>query len=259
MTRRCGLYAALALMAALLFAPGPAAAAEPVKVFAAASLKTALDKIGVAWTAKDASQSIVAVYAASSALARQIEQGAPADIFISADLDWANELERKGLLRAGSRQVLAGNELVLIAPAGSGLHLDLKPGVDLAGALSGGKLAVADVAAVPAGKYAKAALQSLGLWAAAEPALAQAENVRAALALVAHGEARLGIVYASDARSEAKVEVAGTFLAASHPPIVYPMAIVGASANAGAEALAVFLISPEAKAILAAEGFTAAP
>ena len=235
------------------------ASAEPVKVFAAASLKTALDDVAKAWSAQNPAHTVVTSYAASSALAKQIANGAPADLFLSADLDWMDDLASKELLAPATRKSLLGNTLVLVAPAGSGVKLDLKPGADLSGALAGGKLAVADVKAVPAGKYAKAALENLGLWSAAEPALAQAENVRAALALVAHGEARLGIVYATDAKSESKVEVIGTFPEASHPPIVYPVAQLKASTNAGAAAFEVFLEGPEAAAIFKADGFAVLP
>ncbi len=233
---------------------GPAAA-EPVRVFAAASLKTALDKVGVAWSASGAGRSMLASYAASSALARQLEQGAPADVFISADLAWMDEVERQGLLTPGSRRALLGNTLVLVAPAGSSVRLALTKGADLAGALQGGRLAIGDVKAVPAGVYAKAALENLGLWAGVADKLAQAENVRAALALVARGEAPLGIVYGSDAKSDARVEIAGSFPAASHPAIIYPAAVLKASGNPDAAAFLAFLASPEAGRIFVAEGF----
>jgi molybdate transport system substrate-binding protein len=232
------------------------ARAEPVKVFAAASLKTALDDVGKAWLAGNPGKALSTSYAASSALAKQIEAGAPADLFVSADLDWMDELEQAGLLTSGSRKALLGNSLVLVATAGSGVKLGLTPGVDLAGALAGGKLAVADVKAVPAGKYAKAALVSLGLWASVERSLAQSENVRAALALVARGEAPLGIVYGSDARSEPKVEVVAVFPATSHPPIVYPVALIKGSTSSDAAAFLAFLSTSQANAIFAAGGLT---
>lgn len=245
----------LAIAGVLAVAGAGAAAAEPVKVFAAASLKNAIDAVGAAWSAKDKSKSIVATYAASSALAKQIEQGAPADVFISADLDWMDYLAKKSLIVDATRRSLLGNTLVLVAPAGSGVKLELKQGVDLAGALAGGKLAVGDVKAVPAGKYAKAALEKLGAWAAVEPSLAQSENVRAALTLVARSEAKLGIVYGTDAKVEPKVEVVAVFPEDSHAPIVYPDAVVAASKNADAKAFVEFLSSDEAKAIFAAQGF----
>ena len=250
---------AIALVAGLSGPAATPASAEPVKVFAAASLKTALDDVAKAWSAANAGKSVTSSYAASSALAKQIAEGAPADIFISADLDWMDELDKKGLLATGTRKSLLGNTLVLIAPAGSGVKLELKSGADLVGALAGGKLAVADVKAVPAGKYGKAALESLGLWAGVEGSLAQAENVRAALALVARAEAKLGIVYATDAKSEGKVEVVAVFPASSHPPIVYPAAQLKASANADAAAFLAFLQGPEAAAIFKADGFEVLP
>ena len=249
----------MALAAALAPLTATLARAEPVKVFAAASLKTALDKTVAAWVAANAGKSVTANYAASSALAKQIEQGAPADLFISADLDWMDELAGKGLLADGSRKSVLGNVLVLVAPAGSGVKLDLKAGADLVGALAGGKLAMADVKAVPAGKYGKQSLTSLGLWSGVESSVAQAENVRAALALVARGEAKLGVVYATDAHSEPKVEVVGVFPETSHAPIVYPAALLKASVNPDAAAFLTFLESPEAAIFFKSEGFAVLP
>jgi molybdate transport system substrate-binding protein len=243
------------LSLAILLGSTAAAAAEPVNVFAAASLKNALDAVSEAWKV-EAGKEARNTYAASSALAKQIEQGAPADIFISADLDWMNYLDEKKLIKAGTSKVLLGNALVLVAAKGTGLKLALKPGADLAGALAGGKLALGDVKGVPAGKYAKAALEKLGLWASLEASLAQSENVRAALALVARGEARLGIVYATDARAEPMVEVVGVFPDDSHPPIVYPAAVISSSTNPDAEAFVTYLSSPKAQEIFTAQGFT---
>lgn len=253
------LFMSALVLGAVLAAPVADLRAEPVKVFAAASLKNALDEVGAAWTKSDAAKSITSSYAASSALAKQIEQAAPADVFISADLDWMNYVEERKLLKDGTRKTLLGNALVLVAAKGSGIQIELKQGADLAGALDGGKLAVGDVKAVPAGKYAKAALESLGLWASVESSLAQAENVRAALALVARGEAKLGIVYSTDAKAEPEVEVAGTFPEDSHPPIVYPVAVIATSTNPDAQAFLEFLSSPEAGAIFTAQGFTVLP
>lgn len=253
------LLLSLAFMGAVATASFTEVRAEPVKVFAAASLKNALDDVGAAWTKKDAAKSIAATYAASSALAKQIEQAAPADVFVSADLDWMNYVEERKLIKHGTRKTLLGNALVLVAAKDSGIKIELKKGADLAGALAGGKLAVGDVKAVPAGKYAKAALESLGLWASVEGSLAQAENVRAALAFVARGEAKLGIVYATDAKAEPQVEVAGTFPEDSHPPIVYPVAVIATSTNPDAQAFLDFLSSPEAGAIFTAQGFTVLP
>ena len=232
-----------------------AAWADPVKVFAAASLKNAVDAVGALWTSKDKTKTILATYAASSALAKQIEQGAPADVFISADLDWMDHLSQKKLTAEATRKTLLGNALVLVAPAGSGIKLELAAGADLAGKLADGKIALADIKAVPAGKYAKAAFDKLGLWSSIEANVVQSENVRAALALVARSEAKLGVVYATDAKAEPKVEVVATFPADSHAPIVYPVAVTAASTNADAKAFVDFLSSDEAKAIFAAQGF----
>ena len=243
------------LSVAILIGFAAQAPAEPVNVFAAASLKNALDAVSQAWKA-EAGKETKNTYAASSALAKQIEQAAPADIFISADLDWMKYLEDKNLIKPSTRKVLLGNTLVLVAAKGSGLKLELKPGADLAEALAGGKLSIGDVKAVPAGKYAKAALEKLGLWASVEASLAQSENVRAALAFVARGEAKLGIVYGTDAKAEEKVEVAGVFPEDSHPPIVYPAAVISSSKNADAEAFVTYLSSPKAQEIFTAQGFT---
>jgi len=243
------------LSLAILAGVAVQATAEPVNVFAAASLKNALDAVSQAWKA-EAGKETKNTYAASSALAKQVEQAAPADVFISADLDWMNYLAEKKLVKEDTRKVLLGNQLVLVATKGSGTKLELKEGADLAGALAGGKLAVGDVKAVPAGKYAKAALEKLGLWASVQKSLAQSENVRAALALVARGEAKLGIVYATDAKAEKEVEVAGVFPEDSHPPIVYPAAVIFSSKNPDAEAFVTYLSSPKAQEIFTAQGFT---
>jgi molybdate transport system substrate-binding protein len=226
-----------------------------VTIFAAASLKTALDEASVAWKAGTGKETTNA-YAASSALAKQIEAGAPADIFISADLDWMRYLADRKLIAEGTEVRLLGNALVLVVPAGSTAAVTIAPGFDLAGLLKGGRLAVADVKAVPAGKYAKAALQSLGAWQGVENSLAQAENVRAALKLVSTGEAAAGIVYQTDAREDENVKVLGTFPADSHPPIIYPAARLAASSNADAVAFLQFLQSPTAQDIFKAHGFT---
>ncbi|QIG47105.1 molybdate ABC transporter substrate-binding protein [Nordella sp. HKS 07] len=243
------------LSAAILVGLAGHASAEAVNIFAAASLKNALDAVSEAWKA-EAGKETKNTYAASSALAKQIEQGAPADVFISADLDWMNYLKEKKLIKADTRKELLGNALVLVAAKDSGLKLELKEGADLAGALAGGKLAVGDVKAVPAGKYAKTALEKLGLWASVEKSLAESENVRAALALVARGEAKLGIVYATDAKAEKEVEVVGVFPQDSHAPIVYPAAVIVSSKNPDAEAFVSYLSSPKAQEIFTAQGFT---
>ncbi len=231
--------------------------AKTITVFAAASLKNVLDEAAKTFTTGTGTR-VTAAYAASSALARQFENGAPADLFISADQEWMDHLAGKGLIAKDTRVDLVGNRLVLIAPAGSPTALGLEPGVDLAAALGDGRLAVADVKAVPAGKYARAALEHLGAWSGVADRLAQAENVRAALALVAQAEAPLGIVYATDAKAEPKVRVVAVFPASSHPPIVYPGAVVASSPDVGgAKTFLDFLSSREAAAIFAAHGFTA--
>ena len=215
---------ALTLLAAVA-APSSSAEAQttPVLVFAAASLKTALDAIMAQWRA-ETGRAVAASYAASSALARQIAQGAPAHLLISADLEWMDYVADKGAIRKETRVNLLGNALVLVGKPGAP-SIEIKPGFDLASRLDGGRLAVGEVSSVPAGRYAKAALQSLGAWQSVESKLAQAENVRAALLLVARGEAPLGIVYRSDAVAEKAVEIQGAFPADSHPPIVYPAAL----------------------------------
>jgi molybdate transport system substrate-binding protein len=234
--------------------PG-AAAEEKVTVFAAASLKNALDDVNAAWKAETGKEAAIS-YAASSALARQIEQGAPADIFVSADLDWMKYLSDKGLTREDSEVELLGNRIVLIAPSDSGAATAIAPGFDLAGLIGDSRLAIADVKAVPAGKYGKAALEELGGWSSVESKVAQAENVRAALKLVATGEAALGIVYATDAVAEPAVKVIGTFPEDSHPPIVYPAALTAESKNGDAAAFLRYMQSAKAKELFEAQGFT---
>lgn len=241
------------MLAAGLFAAS-AQASDRVIVFAAASLKNALDEVGKAWLAETGRQAAFS-YAATSALARQIEQGAPADIFVSADLDWMSTLNSRGLVKAGSIVELLGNEIVLVAPKDSPAQAAIAPGFDLAGIVGDGRLAMADVKAVPAGKYGKAALEALGVWNGIEPRIAMAENVRAALKLVALGEAPAGIVYATDAKAEPGVRILGTFPAGSHPPITYSAALVAASGNADAPVFLDFLQGGKAQAIFAQQGF----
>ncbi len=235
----------------------PAAAqTKPVLVFAAASLKTALDDINAQY-AQDSGRPKAAIsYAASSTLAKQVEAGAPADIFISADLDWMDYLAKKDLIKPETRKTLLGNRLVLVAPAASAGSVDIKPGFALASLLQGGKLAMADTRAVPAGKYGQAALESLGVWPQVSGSVAQAENVRAALALVARGEAPYGIVYQTDAASEPGVKIAGTFPENSHPPIVYPIALLKDSANPEAAAFLAYVVSAKATPLFEKQGFT---
>src|SRR6185437_4624073 len=197
-----------------------------------------------------------ASYAASSTLAKQIEQGAPADIFVSADLDWMNYAAARKTINEATRVNLLGNSLVLIAPKDSRIdHVTIAQGFDLAKLAGDGRIATGDVKAVPVGKYAKAALQKLGAWDAAAPKLAMAESVRAALTLVARGEAVLGIVYATDARVEPQVKIVGTFPADSHPAIIYPVAATNAAGPGATDYLA-FLHSQAAKTIFEKYGFT---
>jgi molybdate transport system substrate-binding protein len=243
-----------AAAALFLLAPLQAAAADLV-IFAAASLKNALDAAAADWTEATGEATVIS-YAASSALAKQIEEGAPADIFFSADLDWMKYLTDRKLVAEGSEIRLLGNEIVLIASADSKAETTIAKDFALATFLGDGKLAMGDVKAVPAGKYGKAALESLGVWSSVEGRVAQAENVRAALKLVATGEAPLGIVYRTDARAEPEVKVVGTFPSDSHPPIIYPVAITAGSKKPDAAALVTFLQTAKAQDIFKAQGFT---
>lgn len=243
----------LAGLAAAL-TPALARAGGPITVFAAASLQESLTAAGAAWTAKSGTP-VRFSFGASSAIARQIDQGAPADLFLSADEEWMDWLEGKGGIVRSTRRRLLSNQLVLIAPAGSKATLRIGPGMPLAKALGNGRLAVADPTSVPAGKYAKASLSSLGAWSEVEDLLLPGENVRAALAYVARGEAPLGIVYATDAKAEPKVRVVGVFPESSHPPIVYPGAVTASSRNGGAAAFLGFLQGPQASTIFKRYGF----
>ena len=229
-------------------------AAEKINVFAAASLKNALDAVSTSWKAETTKEAAL-TYAASNALAKQIEAGAPADIFVSADLTWMKYLTDKNLVAKGSDVELLGNEIVLVAAKDSKIDLKIESGFNLAGAVGAGKLAMANVDSVPAGKYGKAALEKLGVWASVEGKVAQTENVRAALKLVDLGEAPLGIVYATDAKADAAVKVVGTFPADSHPSIIYPAGVIAASKNPDAAEFLKFLQSDKAKAIFEAQGF----
>jgi len=250
--RKIWLAAVLAVQA-LVLPPAQAAPRAPL-VLAASSLQEALSEAADAWAARRHDRPVLS-FAASSALARQIEAGAPADLFISADEEWMNHVAAKGLTRPGTRAPLVGNRLVLVAPAGSPLHLKIAPGFALARALGGGRLAMADPDAVPAGKYGKAALTRLGVWPQVAGSLARAENVRAALALVERGEAPLGIVYASDAAASRGVRVVGQFPASSHAPITYPIAVLRAATSPDTAAFRRFLLSAEGQAIFARHGF----
>lgn len=244
------------LFAVLAGAPHAAAAQDTLTVFAAASLKNALDDTNVAFT-KATGVKVTASYAASSALAKQIEQGAPADIFVSADLQWMAYVAEHKLIKPDTRVNLLGNRLVLIAPLDSKLDkVDIGQGFDIAKLAGDGRIAVADVKAVPAGLYAKAALEKLGAWKAAEPKLAMAENVRATLAFVARDETPIGIVYETDAKVEPKVKIVGVFPAGSHEPVIYPVAATAASTNGAVTRYLAFLRSGTAKAIFEKYGFS---
>lgn len=240
-------------VALLAGAPG-VMAQEKVAVFAAASLKNALDAVNAACEADVGEQATIS-YAASSALAKQIEEGAPADIFMSADLDWMKYLADKSLIKAETETQLLGNSIVLVAPADSSATAEIVPNFDIAALLGGGKLAMANVESVPAGKYGKASLEKLGVWSSVEGSVAQAENVRAALALVSTGEAPLGIVYKTDAVADPKVKVVGTFPADTHAPIIYPVAQTADSKDAQTPAFLKCLQSAKAKELFEAQGF----
>lgn len=248
----------LGLAACAERAPAPAADAGPLLVFGAASLKDAMDEATTAYTAAAGTEVRVS-YAASSALARQIEQGAPADVFISADLAWMDWLEGRGLIDADSRRDLLGNDLVLVAPAdGDTAPLELDAGADgVLARLGDGRLAMALVDSVPAGKYGRQAFESLDMWQAVAPRVAEGDSVRAALMLVARGEAPLGVAYGSDARAEPRVRAVATFPAGTHAPIVYPVARVAASRHADAAGFVAWLASSEAGGIFRRHGFTA--
>lgn len=262
MQRLAGLVTAFLVLAGAVHTPAQAQD-KTLTVFAAASMRNALDAVNAAYTAKNGVKNgvrngirISASYAASSALAKQLAQGAPADVYVSADMAWMDYGIETKAIDPATRVNLLGNAIVLIAPKESGIDdVAIGPGFDLARLAGDGRIATGDVRAVPVGKYAKAALEKLGAWKAAEPKFAMAENVRAALALVARNEAVLGIVYATDARVEPGVKVVGTFPAGSHPPIIYPVA---ATVNARAEArdYLAFLRTSEAKAIFEKFGFS---
>lgn len=248
----------LALPALLVAACTQEAPATGPTVLAAASLQEALEEAADDWTAQGHPRPVLS-FAATSALARQVEAGAPADLLISADQEWMDRLTEQGLIRSDSRRNLAGNRLVLVAPASTPTTLTLAPGVDLDPLLgSNGRLAIAEPDSVPAGRYGKVALAALGAWSQVEGRLAIAENVRAALALVARGEAPLGVVYITDAQAESGVQVAGVFPEGSHPPIVYPMAVLANSTNPQAAGFAAYLAAAQGQAILSRYGFAPA-
>jgi molybdate transport system substrate-binding protein len=254
MHRIAGLFLSFVILCGAVHSPA-SAEDKTLTVFAAASMKNALDDIDAAFTEKTGVK-VNASYAASSQLAKQIEQGAPADIFVSADTDWMDYATSKKTINEPTRVNLLGNSIVLIAPKDSKIgDVAIGPGFDLAKLAGDGKIATGDVKAVPVGKYAKAALEKLGAWTAAEPKFAMADSVRAALTLVARNEAALGIVYATDAKVEPGVRVVGTFPADSHPPIIYPVAAT-TTAKPEANAYLDYLRSSAAKTVLEKYGFT---
>lgn len=234
---------------------GAQAQRRPPLVLAAASLQESLTAAADAWARQGHAKPTIS-FAASSALARQVEAGAPADLFVSADEDWMNELAKKNLIVATTRVTFLGNRLVVAAPAGSTVRIPVRPPAALVRVLTAGPLAMADTA-VPAGKYGQAALEKLGVWTQVSPKVVRAENVRATLALIERGAAPLGIVYATDAKASAKVRIAGVFPENTHPAITYPVARLKASTNPEAEAFRRFLVSRAGKAIFVRYGFSA--
>ncbi len=234
-------------------APPPATAAD-VTVFAAASLKEALDEQAKKFEA-DTGRKVIISYGASNALAKQIESGAPADVFISADLDWMDYVDQRRLLAPNSRADLLRNTLVLVAPSSSNSALRIGPNFGLAAALGTEKLAMANPDSVPAGKYGKRALETMKVWASVEKQVARAETVRAALAIVSRGEAPFGIVYRTDALADRGVKVVDTFPPDSHPPIVYPAALVAAGKSTAAAPFVDYIRSAPARAVWEKYGF----
>jgi molybdate transport system substrate-binding protein len=255
-SRRSWLALLTATVLTLAAGTAPAVAqGRDVLVFAAASLKNALDEAAAQWQ-RASGKKVAISYAASNTLIKQIEQGAPADMFISADLDWMDYGQQKGLIKPDTRSNLLGNRLVLVAPKDSNISASIQPGFDLAALLKGGRLAMGNVDAVPAGKYGKAALEKLGAWDGVKDKIAQAESVRAALVLVSRGEAPLGIVYQTDAASDPTVKIVGTFPENTHPPIIYPIALTKDSTTPDAPAFLNFIRSPAARPIFERQGFT---
>ena len=248
------MYPGTILVVCVLTAFARLAAADTLTVFAAVSLKDALDENVRGYEVK-ADDRVVVSYGASSALAKQIEAGAPADLFISADLDWMDYLQQHRLIKPETRKNLLTNRLVLIAPADSRVSVSIAAGFPLARLLGDGRLAMANPDVVPAGKYGKASLEALGVWKDVRSKAAAAENVRAALVLVSRGEAPFGIVYKTDAVVDRKVRVVGVFPENSHPPIIYPAALT-VSAKARAEAFLQWLWQPGAQAIFEKRGFS---
>lgn len=242
------------VLSLVLVSVPPVAWAADVMVFAAVSLKDAFDIVATDWT-KQTGNHVKISYAPSAALARQITEGAPADVFASADTEWMEYLQSRNLIRKGSRFDLLGNSLVLIAPADASASFKITPGADLGTFLGDGRLAIGELRSVPAGKYARQALEALGMWSGVEDRLAPAATVRAALALVARGEAKAGIVYATDARTEPKVTVLGEFPSDSHMPITYSVALVASATSPDARDFLEYLRAPAALKTYQALGF----
>jgi molybdate transport system substrate-binding protein len=259
MSRRKVLGIAGAVAAALLAWGPPQAPVQAqggdVVVFAAASLKNALDAINAQWQ-KETGKKATISYGASSALAKQLEQAAPAQMFISADLDWMDYVAQKNLIKPETRSNLLGNRIVLIAPKDRAQPVEIKAGFDLAKVLGDGRLSMANVDAVPAGKYGKAALEKLGVWGSVSGKIAQAENVRAALLLVSRGEAPAGIVYQTDAASDPNVKIVGTFPEDTHPRIICPIALTAGANHPDAAAFLDYVKSAKAKPLFEAQGFS---
>jgi len=249
---RAWIHRAFLLLALVL--SGPVLAEEPVRVFAAASLTNALNDIGAEWQKAGHPKPSLA-YAASSALAKQIEAGAPADVFASADLTWMDYLDKRGKIQKATRTNLLGNALVMIVPQGRAFPVQVKRGFDLARAFDG-KLCTGEPGVVPVGIYAREALTNLGWWDAVKGRIVGTDDVRTALAFVERGECPLGIVYASDAKISQKVDVLATFPADSHKPIVYPFAAVEGARPETAAFLRFVQTSPQAAAIFGKYGFT---
>jgi molybdate transport system substrate-binding protein len=248
----------LAALAVGLSLAATNATAREIRLLVAASLSNVIDKLCVGWVAKGEPK-CVAVYAASSALARQIENGAPGDVFISADEPWMKHVVDKKMVKPETQRVLATNVLAIVAPADSKVSLTPGPNFPIAAALGDGRLSLADPDSVPAGRYAKAALTQFGVWDAVSGKIARAENVRDALAFVARGAAPLGIVYTTDAAVEPKVRVVARFPDGTHPPVVYPMAVTANARSPRAQAFLDFLMTPESQSVLAEAGFGPPP
>ncbi len=246
----------IALLTTILFEPAAPRAEPPVTLFAAVSAVEAVTVVAQAYEAGGGGR-VRTVFAASSTLARQIAQGAPADLYLSANIAWMDDVEGRGIIEPGSRIDLLGNALILIAPKRSSVAIDVAPGFPLAEVLEDRRLAMGDPAHVPAGIYAKAALTKLGVWRSVSARVAYLGDARAALAMVDRGEAAAGIVYASDVRGAARVRVVGRFPADSHPAIVYPLAVIAGRGRPEVLAFYEFLQTPQARSLFEARGFSA--